>query len=227
MYRLIVYVMDNELRDVLDMCERQIKREYDRSIQKRRGLTLEEYRLIKNHDAFDLFGIGAELFYMHDNKVCSGFVKSIEIRIFETTGFGSPEEVRYHIHYFLHKDDCPCYGAPGPEKLFVSKAELIDDIRSRVYRSRSSYEESKENLEKVGFGLKKFTTRRLKSTGWYMHDNFPVQQKIDEIKITIDAEGEHVMYGLQFSGRDKYSTETRYFSDAELYLTADELIDTL
>lgn len=42
-------------------------------------------------------------------------------------GFGSREKVQYYISYRLHKDDCLCYGVPGPEKLYVSKAELIDD----------------------------------------------------------------------------------------------------
>lgn len=203
---------------------------WDASILKWRGVSLEDFKNIDFRlGRFPTFDIGAEVYFMHDNKCVCSKINKIEVGVFSESS-----SIRYYV------DDKA--GGLDDGFVFASKEELKEHLMlerprplpldinpylsgEECYRGKgygaSSFRTSTEDIKRTGYSIKQYDIQhRIGSKFWVMDNNTCVQHLLNHIKLEITQDKCIISYGLEFN-------VPRYYMPTEIYQSKKELIDTL
>lgn len=193
---------------------------WNASIQKWRGLSLEEYAKIDlSNGIIDLFDIGAEVFFMNNNTICSAKIKEIRIVISDYL-----KSVQYCVTPQKGKDIYIEHDAT-----FASKEEIKEHLKLGIVNSKgygdgyakSDFKTSLESLKASRYSVKEFLIDKLGTLKWFIYDNTYTEKPITTIVIDIKSAKTDITYGFDFDG-NKID-----FRDIQLFDTKEELIDSL
>lgn len=194
---------------------------WDTSILKWRGISLEDFAEINfKLGVFPAFDIGAEVYFMHDNKCMCGKINKIRIFISDSKGY-----VGYSIDTLG--------GELNSNLTFASKDELKEHLRLCVESNRfgelkfgckkgygvSDFRTSVEDIERTGYSIKRYDIPHIGSKYWVMVDNVCKEETLCSIELEITQDGCKINYGLKEWGQ--------YSSPNEIYTSKENLIDSL
>lgn len=204
--------------------EAEKRKEYDASIMKWRGISFDEYfSLVYSSNQVDLFAIGAELWFIKDGVCrCSKVLKS-EIyihkgakRVFYTF---EQNAVRLESHY-----------------VFASKDELDEHLRLGIVNPQgygkgygaSNYRTNLEVLSRAGYSIQEFVLLPLGKKYWFIYKNNCICLPIESIQIISDSDGSCTTYGFSFTLDSLMcETEIRFFEEGQLFVSQEELLESM
>lgn len=166
---------------------------WSESILKWRGVSLEDFMEIDvKRGVFPTFNIGAEVYFMHDNKCVCSKINKIEVGVFSK----SSSSIRYYV------DDIA--GGLDDGFVFASKEELKEhlmlgivnplplDVQSYICENKryygkgygaSCFRTSMEDIKRTGYSIKRYDIQYIiGSKFWVMDNNTCVQYPLRHIK---------------------------------------------
>ena len=194
---------------------------WDASILKWRGISLEDFSKIDfKLGVFPAFDIGAEVYFMHNNKCMCGKIDKIRIFISASESY-----VGYYIDT-LGKE-------LNSNLTFASKDELKEHLRlgiesnsfgelsfgSKMGYGVSDFRTSVEDIERTGYSIKQYDIHYIGSEFWVMVNNVCNEKTLRRIELEITQDGCKINYGLE--------NWSQYFSPNEIYTSKENLINSL
>ena len=216
-------VIEEECRRIK---EEQIKL-WNASIQKWRGLSIEEYSSIDlRYGIVDLFKVGAEVFFVQDDVIQSGLIDKITIFINENEG-----GVRYDINKAKNRIESSFVFASADEAKEHLRLGIVNPKGYGKGYGLSDFKTTVEDIQRTGYSVVKLDTLRLGTEKWIMKNNVPTRLPITCAFVEIAANGTSVKYKLGYP--DPYDTynirdcNSEYYTVEQLFSKKEELIDSL
>lgn len=194
---------------------------WDTSILKWRGISLEDFAEINFElGVFPAFDIGAEVYFMHNNKCMCSKINKIRVFISDSSGyvgysidtlggelnsnltFASKDELKEHLRLCVKSDSF------GKFMFGCEKGYGVSDFRTSV-----------EDIERTGYSIKRYDIPHIGSKFWIMVGNVCKEETLNRIELEITQDGCKINYGLE--------GWSHYFSPNEIYTSKENLIGSL
>lgn len=209
-----------EIEENVDKIWQERMEQWDKSIQKWRGITFEDFLRIHG-SSVDTFNIGADIYFMRNNECECDKIRKIHIYIGEET------RVLYSVDSVKNE-------RLDSNFVFASKAELTEHLRLGIVNPSGygkgygalEFKTSSDDILRTGYSIKHYELpygvgRRV----WLMYDNMCVEKCIHSIHIEVTGGGSDVLYTLEFF--DGHHSKYIEYSADKLFGSKDELLSTL
>lgn len=193
---------------------------WDKSIQKWRGVTFDEFIGIHGYSV-DTFNVGADIYFMRENECKCGKIRGINIYI------GKETRVRYSVDSVNNE-------RLDSNFVFASKAELKEHLRLGIVNptgfgkgyGASDFKTSSEDLLRTGYSIKHYDLPYgVGHRVWLMYDNICVEKCIEAVNIEVTEDGCDILFTLEFN--DGHRSNYIDYSAEKLFNSKEELLTTL
>ena len=206
------------------MIEQEMKKMeelWNQSILKWRGVSLDDFRKIYySQSSVAIFDVGAEVFFMNNNRCVCDKIKSINIYIKDGMS------VRYSVESIKDR-------RLDSDFVFASMEELKEHLRLGIVNPKgygkgyggSDFKTSVEDLQRSGYSIKHFDLLGVGRRIWIMHDNHCEEKPIYRTNIEINESEYNISYTLEFW--NGYKSEYVDYPADKIFTTKEELLETI
>lgn len=209
----------SELDRAIEQEYRRKKELWNESILKWRGVSFDEFTGLYG-STVATFDVGAEVYFMNNDKCVCDKVKAVHIFIDKET------RVLYSVDSIKDR-------RLDSDFVFVSKVELEEHLRLGIVNPRgygkgygaSDFKTAIEDVQRTGYSIKHYDVLSVGSRVWVMHDNKCEEKYIHRIHIEITEDGQNISYVFEFW--NGHSSEYIPYLANKVFATKEELLKTI
>lgn len=196
--------------------EAEKKKQWDVSLQKRRGITFEDYCKIDFHNGvIDLYDVGAKVYYIENDCMCCDKIASIRVVI------SDHQSVIYQFVSGNTVESC---------RVYTSKEELLESLEKGWAHSlkmgnpycSSDFQTSADSIAATGYAIRKFDFIHLGVQRKFIYDNKCEKRPISTIILVINEEGVNTSYGFTVPEKGHGQRDTTLYLHENQHFAIDE-----